>query len=354
LIDTFVLEYLSKGSEGQVYLAQLKQPRYLYDKVVVKKINLSRIRNKKNITKLVLNATPYKLYRLFLSEASFNKPSLTEILSQTLTNQLVFQKICPHYALNLYWDLVKSEETILYTVNEYANYQDFHTWAKHSHSYGEWLNALFQIMVGLSALKRYFGMLHTDFHTGNILLQRIPAGGYWVYTIDNFKYYLPNLGFVVLIHDFGFAWIPDKLTPVKYHFNQNLKYITKNGLNFYDLHCWFEWLFAANYNYRVPIRFKQLVKNMFAPDEIDRVVTKRYYRNNPDEYQERLKEYPNIKADFTGLNTTLADKIYQIFYQNEATSYRHKPDNDTKIESYSLDKSLDKDKLPRNFRSLVL
>jgi len=345
---------LATGAEGKVYLAIFKRPRYMYDSVVIKEINLTKIRNKKNISQLVLNSSPDNLYRLFLSEHGFNKPSFTEIICQTLTNQLVFQHICPHFSLNFYWDFVhKNQELILYTINEYANFQDFHQWARKQHSFQEWLNALFQIMVGLSCLNRYFDMIHSDFHTGNILVQKVPPGGYWVYTIDNFKYYLPNLGFVLLIHDFGFAWIPNKLIPVDFHCKETLRYITRYGRHYYDLQCIIEFLFDSGYKYKVPEAFRKLINTQFPDDELEYVLSRRYYQRYPDHYSEILTWYPNIKTDYKGTGTTLADKIYQIFYNNEATTLRHKPINGLKIENYSLDKAFNKDKLPINLRRLL-
>jgi len=345
---------LAQGTEGKVFIASFKRPRYMYDTVILKEINLTKIRKKKNISQMVLDSTPHKLYKLFLSENGFNKPSFTEIICQTLTNQLVFQHICPHFSLNFYWDFVhKGKELVLYTVNEYADFGDFHQWARKEHSFQEWLNALFQIMVGLSCLNRYFGMIHSDFHTGNILVKNVPPGGYWVYTIDNFKYYLPNLGFVLMIHDFGFAWIPNKLIPVDFHHKETLRYVTRNGYHYYDLHCFIKWLFHSEYNYKIPDAFRNLILTSIPDEELEYVLSRRYYQRYPESHAETLSWYPDIKSDYRGTGTTLADKIYQIFYHNEATSLRHKPNNSSKIESYSLDKAFDREKLPRNLRGLL-
>jgi serine/threonine protein kinase len=64
-------------------------------------------------------------------------------------------------------------------------------------------NAYFQILYSVLVLHLTLGIIHTDIKKPNILYKKIPKGGYWLYIIDNRKYYLPNLGFQLYLNDFG-------------------------------------------------------------------------------------------------------------------------------------------------------
>lgn len=371
--DLFNTQYLSEGAEGRVVLAEFKRPRYMFGKVSIKQIDLGKIRKTKEIDSKILRATSQELYDLFFSSDAFTNASLIEIISQTLTNQLIIQRICPHFSLNYYWDYDQPTKTIN-NFGEYANGGDFYTWAKGEHSSEVWFNALFQIMVGLYAMKTYFNMIHADFHTRNILVHRVAPGGYWKYTIGGKKYYVPNLGYVFLLHDLGFAWIPDKLY-VKWHVKATLKYITQIGMQFYDISMLIEEILESS-RFRVPPSVRYFLQNAFRPNETSYVMTKRYYQLNSDTYKHILRDYPDIQRSYAGSGTTLGDKIHEIFYGNEmqtmlvtqsrkdketnfgvtdfAFNYRIKLKSQWQIESFVLDKTFNREKLPKHLRQFVI
>lgn len=368
----FKLRELASGVEGQVYKATNKSKKYKNMVIVIKKVDLIAIKRSKDINRFTLNATPDALYELFESKKVFNNSALIELIGCTLANQLIFQKICPHYSLNYYWDVedtkAKEEDRIkhLNTYNEFVNRSDFEDWGEVHDEPDLWFNALFQIMVGLSALKRYYGMLHTDFHTKNILVQKVPPGGYWEYTIDGHTYYLPNLGYVFLIHDFGFGWIPRKMK-VEWYYKKYLRHINKNGLNFYDINTFFD-IVLNDDDFQTPKEVKRMIKKVFKKEEWEYVLSKDFYRQSavkedlePGEYKEIMRDYPKIDKNYKGLGTTMADKIYDMFYKshgkrkryfNYADKAYHTKD-EALIERYSLDIDFDKDKLPENFKRLV-
>lgn len=364
---------ISSGIEGTVYKSWfIKQNKRCKPKqkelFIIKKINLKRIKQDKAITKYELNVTPEEIYNLFYSNKSFNKPSLIEIISCTLTNQLVFQKICPNFAINYYWDY--NNNTIrLY--NEYINCDNFDNWSKKKYSNEIWFNLLFQIMYALTALKRYFNMLHTDLHTGNILVQKIKPGGHWIYHLDGVDYYVPNLGYVFLIVDFGFAWIPKKVY-IPWYFKDRLKYITKNGTEFYDLSNFIDSIKSTD---TTPSYFISEIDKLFSDKEL-LVYPTIYYKDKYNKYKYKSKHstqkyyknlyenYPkSIAKSYRGLKNNIADKIYDIFYIGNFTktnkidildiTYSYVIENSKLIESYSLDKPFDKNKLPLPFQQLV-
>lgn len=372
--ELFDSKLLSSGIEGQVYKSFFKNPNYGQMILVLKTINLLSIKKTKKISLKVLQSTSYQLYEMFKSETEYNTHSLIELIAQTLTNQLIFQKICPHYSLNYYWEYDEKTK-IISSYNEYANAESFNSWAKNTHADDIWFNALFQIMYALICIKRYFNMSHTDFHTDNILVHKVKPGGFWVYTLNDVKYYLPNLGFVFLLHDFGFAWIPSKLT-IKWHFRDTLKYITNIGKEFYDLSCFINGI----KNYNLPRYFKWFINNNFFPEEIDYVLTKNYYKNelyyiNYDksipnrlkkEYQLQYDNYPNINKSYKGNKMTLEQKFYWLFHEKDSHDftrnksseqfiYKTKLTNSGKIiERYSADKYIKESKLPSNLKKLII
>jgi hypothetical protein len=65
------------------------------------------------------------------------------------------------------------------------------------------LSTLFQILAGVSSIQLKYGLFHADIKKENILVKTIPSGGYWTYIIDGKTYYVPNLGYLVALNDFG-------------------------------------------------------------------------------------------------------------------------------------------------------
>ena len=350
----FSKRILSSGIEGKVYKSSfINKTKYKYKQVrsrvghfVIKALYLKRIRDKKVIHKDMIDTTPANVYNIFYSKSSFDKPSLVEVLSLTLTNQLVSQKICPHFIVNYYWEY-KANTIRLY--NEYATYGDFKTWAKKQHSVEMWMNAIFQIFIGILAIKRYFNMIHTDLHAGNILVHRVQPGGYWTYIIDKKRYYLPNLGYVFVLSDFGFSWIPKKVC-VPWHYDQRLKYLTTRGQHFYDVSIFIKSLQSFD---TLPTVIKNNIGSVFQKSDFI-VFQKKYYKNqlkNIDKkdhkstqiYKSIVKHYSTIKH-----KDKFVDKIHKMF-----SDFTSKPNNSTRIETYSLDKHFKVSTLHKNFRELV-
>lgn len=102
------------------------------------------------------------------------------------------------------------EKICLLILNEYNKY-DLKSWlvelSKEAKSDSElidiWYNCLFQIYASLYFLYNKFSIIQNDLHWGNILITIHDKKGYWTYTINGLKYYIPNLGFTVKLWDFG-------------------------------------------------------------------------------------------------------------------------------------------------------
>jgi len=70
------------------------------------------------------------------------------------------------------------------------------------------LPTLFQILHGLAALNKYYGIVHFDLHLSNVLVTKIDTGTFnrwWHYRVKEIDYYIPNQGYIFKIWDFGRA-----------------------------------------------------------------------------------------------------------------------------------------------------
>lgn len=71
------------------------------------------------------------------------------------------------------------------------------------HGNDEWFNVLFQMMVALYVIQINEIIINDFSVENNIFIKDIPVHGqstnYWKYRIDNIDYYVPNLGYMVLI-----------------------------------------------------------------------------------------------------------------------------------------------------------
>jgi hypothetical protein len=110
--------------------------------------------------------------------------------------------------------LGKKKKPCLITLNEmgdgdlkmYLNKNKISIWNKDLVT-----NCIFQMAAALYTFEKYLNMTHNDLHWGNVLVHEVKPGGYWKYTINKMDYYVPNLGFMFVLWDFGMVDIPKKV-----------------------------------------------------------------------------------------------------------------------------------------------
>lgn len=195
------IKILGEGYQGKVYYYKNKSNK-LSKGLAVKKIYLDWKEGK--YIEDIYNAKALN-YGIFI-----------ELASNQLVNQLILQKIVPNFILNYdyefeeRWDICSDIYPYKgYFYNEFMNDSETYTeWINREHSIHLWYNAMFQIVVSIYALQKYFNMTHLDLHSDNILVKKIKKGGYWNYIINGKEYKVPNLGYQFYIFDFGHAWIP--------------------------------------------------------------------------------------------------------------------------------------------------
>jgi hypothetical protein len=195
------------------------------------------------IKKIYIDKKQSKFIKNYLDKKALKYGVFIELAAARLTNQLLLQNISPNFVFNYVSSF--SERTGIcndhypyssYYYNEYIqNSETYDDWVYEKHLKNEWYNVYFQIIVNIYILQKYFNMTHLDLHAGNILVKKIPKGGYWEYIINDKSYKLPNLGYQLFIIDFGQAWIPDlfKTGYVKNpHKAYDLQKLFRSTLNF--------------------------------------------------------------------------------------------------------------------------
>lgn len=321
-LSYFDMKTLAAGIEGTVYKSKFLRPKFFTEPVAIKIIDIKNVVHEKSASTKFLTENQEEIYKMF--ELEKRDPLFNEVYIYTLTNQLIFQNICPHFIENYTWEFPRSDK-LFYLFNEYVNGRDMYNFISEEHSDDLWFNILFQLMVGIICYRKYFNMVHCDLHTGNILLQKVKPGGYWVYTINNKTYYLPNLGYICIINDFGFAWIPGKIQ-VDWLYDEKLRYMTQNGKEFYDL-AYFLQCLTLKY---LPKRFRNVVRQLRKSDDFLLVFSSDYPYAN--------KRYPtNITTDYNGSGQKLENYLEDIFLDR----YQSPPQNEEVLDTFDMDKRLE-------------
>ena len=150
-----------------------------------------------------------------------NKTDWTEaLILRDIVQPLIKKRVCPNLPL-MYETYVcptcdfedekkkTSTKPCLILMTELAN-GDLSNWLKSKPSIPELYNALFQILAGLYSIHKNGQVCNNDVKAQNILYYNVKPGGYWVYNIFNKKYYIPNIGKLFIVNDFG---VSETLSP---------------------------------------------------------------------------------------------------------------------------------------------
>lgn len=99
-------------------------------------------------------------------------------------------------------DYNQKKPCVIY-IMELATGNDFETWMQNPDTEHELYNALFQLMAGIHAIQIHGQVSNNDIKSLNILTYNVTPGGYWKYIIQGQEYYIPNLGQLFIVNDFG-------------------------------------------------------------------------------------------------------------------------------------------------------
>lgn len=193
-----------------------------------------------------------------------------ELLVMEVCNVIVKEGICPnlpisygHYICDSCVFAKKKDNNCILHMSELADLGDGNEffskhYTKYTSEYGyEEVLAyiLFQIYTALYSLQKYFNITHHDLHAGNILFKSTidSQDEYIMYTIDGNNYYVKNLGFIVVLWDFGFAMAPNRLFNI-----ENKKYYT-NLKSVNDKKIIEDWIQVP----RLSVDYKRITFNIF-------------------------------------------------------------------------------------------
>lgn len=158
--------------------------------------------------------------RLHMYDTRF--PVWRELKSLELVTKLVQQRVIPnlpilyshHICNNCSYNnpqiINKQFKMCVLLINELSD-TDLRTWiidySNKTPSTDEnnrtWNNIFFQIWVVLYTVQSRYQMVHHDLHWGNLLINYIEANAYWIYIIEDIKYYVPSMGIMLKLWDFG-------------------------------------------------------------------------------------------------------------------------------------------------------
>lgn len=78
-------------------------------------------------------------------------------------------------------------------------------------NFEEQLSVLYQLLIAVYAIHRYYAIWHRDIKTSNVFVDLIKPGGYFEYVIEGKTYYVKNVGVVAYLADFG---VSEVLSPL--------------------------------------------------------------------------------------------------------------------------------------------
>lgn len=89
---------------------------------------------------------------------------------------------------------------------------------------------LYQMLLGVTAMHKKFGIYHRDIKRLNTLFKVIPSGGYLQYIVDDYVFYVKNNGVLLFISDFGVSNVFSPKYGNKEYYGHRNVYVNDKGL----------------------------------------------------------------------------------------------------------------------------
>ena len=247
--------FFKKGYKGEIYLLSINDTFYIIKKIHYDKKfgnNFDNIARKENI----------------------------ELFIMRLLSYFVINHICYHFVLpitvirgddysTITYNHKRYFDKSLYIHTEYINYGDLEDLIK-SRRYNSTFYRIifFQIIHTLAIIYEYFPRFkHNDIHPGNILIEKVNVHQKFIkYVFKNNTYFIPNIGFIVKIWDFGISTVSDII--------ENTRYIKSNSYynKYVDLFFFFNNIYTKIKD-KETLKFIKsvLYKNKFKRDKRNRL-----------------------------------------------------------------------------------
>lgn len=211
----------------------------------------------------------------------------------------------------------KYENTVSILFSELASHGDFLEFVKKNYKVFTtvtWKVFFFQILSVLAIIQsKYPGFRHNDMKANNILVTLSNSTiSSTTYNINNKKYNVPNIGFIIKLWDFDFACIPHLIRNKKVEEEWTKKInITTHKNKYYDIHYFFNTLIHRGFFPEIMTDKTHI--NDEVRDFINRVVPDSY-RNSVANEKGRLQ----VNIEYTTPKILLEnDEFFEIFREKK-------------------------------------
>ncbi|ASZ85037.1 057R [Cherax quadricarinatus iridovirus] len=213
------IEKIGLGSFGQIYKARLSDGNSVVVKEAYLKLPEKRLAEKYTKKGEKWEDVDVKSY-----------PRENKILE--LVNQLLLSRKCPNfvYVYNIafcdgcviknYYQRRSTRGACYITFMEPADDNLRNTELR---TYDQQLSVLYQLLISVHAIHKYYTIWHRDIKSTNIFIKKIKPGGYFKYVINGKNYFVKNTGIVAYLADFGVSEIMSPL------YSSGRYYGTRNG-----------------------------------------------------------------------------------------------------------------------------
>lgn len=203
-IVTFINQIGTKSKNGQAFLNTGAGMGKLL-KFSVKKMS-KYDENEIVVLHLLTNIVQRKLSPNFpmMYNATFcDKQNVDALKLPTFKPTVPMKKVAAIIASSIPDKFKKTKTSYYVAMCELADY-DLIKWMKTAHTAEEHESILMQMIIALFTLN-LMGITHNDAHFGNFLIHHVTPGGFWEYRVGKHTVYVPNMGYLVVIWDFGLS-----------------------------------------------------------------------------------------------------------------------------------------------------
>jgi len=213
---------IGAGSFGNIYVAHVDKRYIIALKMAIEGVTETALKN------------PYDPKFDAWKEINILKPYINSFIEKGICQNFPYvynSFICRHcdFEREVKGKIIIKRKPCYIVVEEIAS-GDLKRWTTIGRrSEEEKYNALFQCMAGLHALQKYFQICNNDIKSENILFKEIPIieHSYWEYVIMGTSYYIPNMGSLFFVNDFGVSYSSDPTLPICRRLSKNDRPVQK-------------------------------------------------------------------------------------------------------------------------------
>jgi len=217
------IKQLAEGVQGKVF--QMRVGNLDFARKISKSLLPAKIKNPEH---------------LFDSVRAFQNEMIIEMAVATLLTECRIKQICPHFPLTYG---IHIQDRQLQIDMQLLRGMTLKKWSQSPRSNEEWYSIIFQILISLYCMQKHFGFVHDDLHSSNIIVERCAKDTIHHYICEGQSYYVPLLGNMLYIIDFGRVFTPDNVMEIPWHVQLRQKEDRKKGQNVY--HFDYQWLLES-------------------------------------------------------------------------------------------------------------